>query len=59
MKRKIFLPVITKISLALMLSAGVIVFSNMSCTPKSACGTKKQHKARGKKIRRMAPSMGG
>jgi len=59
MKRKFFFPVITKISLALMLSAGIIVFSTISCAPKSACGTKKQHKARGKKIRRIAPSMGG
>lgn len=57
--KRFLLPRFTTISLAMMLSAGVIVVSEMSCAPKSPCGTKHQHKARAKKIRRMAPSMGG
>ncbi len=59
MKRTFWLPRITTISLALMLTAGVIVISDMGCAPKSPCGNKRAHKARAKKVRRMAPSMGG
>jgi len=50
---------IKRISLALMLIGSVIVISDMGCMPKSPCGTKHQHKVRAKRIRRMAPSMGG
>lgn len=58
--RKIFhLPRFTTITLALMLTAGVVVMSEMGCASKPGCGNKRQHKARAKKVRRMAPSMGG
>jgi hypothetical protein len=49
----------TTISLALMLTAGVVVLSEIGCAEKPGCGTKHQHKARAKKVKRMAPSMGG
>lgn len=59
--RKIFrLPRFTTITLTLMLTAGVIVMSEMGCaSSKPGCGNKHQHRARAKKVRRMAPSMGG
>ena len=59
MKRLLNLPRITTISLALLLSAGVIVVSEIGCAAKPGCGNKRQHKARKKQVRRMAPSMGG
>ncbi|MES2592942.1 MAG: hypothetical protein V4608_13755 [Bacteroidota bacterium] len=60
MKKLFKIPRFTAISLALMLTAGVVVASEIACTSqKPGCGTKRQHKARKKQVRRMAPSMGG
>lgn len=60
MKKIFCLPRFTTITLALMLTAGVVVMSEMGCArSKPGCGNKRQHKARAKKVRRMAPSMGG
>ena len=35
----------------------VLAFLFITCSPKSNCGTKKQHKTRQGKTKRMAPSM--
>lgn len=60
MKRLFNIPRITTVSLALMLTAGVVIVSEVACnSQKPGCGTKRQHKARKKQVRRMAPSMGG
>ncbi|MES2138626.1 MAG: hypothetical protein V4511_02880 [Bacteroidota bacterium] len=60
MKKIFFLPRFTTITLALALTAGVVVMSGIGCaSSKPGCGTKHQHKVRAKKVRRMAPSMGG
>lgn len=59
MKKIFYLPRFTMITLALTLTAGVIVVSGMGCASKPGCGSKHQHKVRAKKVRRMAPSMGG
>ncbi len=61
MKRILYFPRFTAISVALMLTAGVIVVSGFSCATKQkpGCGSKHQHKVRAKKVKRMAPSMGG
>lgn len=57
MKRSI-LPRFTAISLILLLSAGAVLFSTTGCgAQKPGCGSKHQHKARAKKVKRMAPSM--
>ncbi len=59
-KKIVYLPRFTAITLALMLTAGVVVMSEMGCaSSKPGCGNKHQHRARAKKVRRMAPSMGG
>lgn len=53
-----FFPRITAISLALFLTAGTIVLMNTGCAAsKPGCGSKHQHKARAKKVKRMAPGM--
>ena len=58
MKRIFFIPRITTISLALMLTCGVIVVSEMSCAKKAVYGAKPlKHKAHKKKG--LAPGMGG
>lgn len=58
--KKIFnFPRFTTITLALMLTAGVVVMSEMGCAAKPGCGNKHQHKKRAKKVKRMAPMMGG
>lgn len=59
MKKIFFLPRFTTITLAMLLTAGVIVMSEMGCASKPGCGSKHQHKVRAKKVKRMAPSMGG
>ncbi len=59
MKKIFVFPRFTTTALALMLTAGVFVISEMSCAAKPGCGTNRQHKARAKKVKRMAPSMGG
>ena len=60
MKRILYFPRFTAISVALMLTAGVVVVSEIGCVAeKPGCGSKHQHKARAKKVKRMAPSMGG
>ena len=57
MKRFFFLPQFTTISLTLLLTAGVIVISDMGCAPKPACGSNHDHKVRKRKTHHMAPSM--
>ncbi|MCE9539141.1 MAG: hypothetical protein K8R85_07980 [Bacteroidetes bacterium] len=58
-KKTFCLPRFTTITLALTLTAGVVVMSGIGCAAKPGCGSKHQHKVRAKKVRRMAPSMGG
>ena len=45
----------TLITVLVWLSAILFVLS--SCSPQTNCGTKKQHKARQNKTKKMAPSM--
>lgn len=45
----------TLITALIWLSAMLIILA--SCSPKTNCGTKKQHKARQIKAKKMAPSM--
>jgi len=45
----------TLITALIWLSAVLILF--LSCSPKTNCGTKKQHKDRQIKAKKMAPSM--
>lgn len=61
MKRIFYIPRFTAITIALVLTASVIVVSGTSCVSKQkpGCGSKHQHKVRAKKVKRMAPSMGG
>jgi len=35
----------------------ILIFLSVGCSPKTNCGTKKQHKARQAKTKKMAPSM--
>jgi len=35
----------------------ILIFIFAGCSPKTNCGTKKQHKVRFEKTKRMAPSM--
>lgn len=58
MKQKFFLPKISMLSLALMLTASVIVVSDMGCAPKPGCGNKRDHRKRKKRVHNFAPSMG-
>lgn len=57
MKCLFYLPRLTTISLALLLTAGVIVVSSMGCRPKSACGSKRDHRKRAKRVKKFAPTM--
>ncbi len=55
--KRFFLPRMTMISLALLLTASVIVIVNTGCKSSAACGSKKDHRKRAKSNHRMAPSM--
>jgi hypothetical protein len=57
MKRLLRLPKFATLSLALFL-AGTIIFSETGCGPKPACGTKRDHRIRKKRVHKFAPSMG-
>ena len=35
----------------------ILIFLSAGCSPKTNCGTKKQHKARQNNTKKMAPSM--
>ena len=58
MARLVRIPRLTTISLALFLTAGAIIFSDIGCAPKPACGNRHDHKKRKRAVKRMAPSMG-
>ncbi|MCX6294741.1 MAG: hypothetical protein NTX97_01530 [Bacteroidetes bacterium] len=58
MKRFFFLPKLSVLSMALLLTAGVTIFSEMGCAPKPACGTRRDHRIRKKRVHKFAPSMG-
>jgi hypothetical protein len=51
------LPRITTLSLALFLTAGVIVVSDTGCKPKPGCGNKRDHRKRKKRVKKFAPAM--
>lgn len=55
--KKFHFPKITAMGLALLLTASVVVISDMSCTPKPGCGTKRDHRKRKKKVKKFAPGM--
>ena len=44
-------------SLALLLTAAVIVVSDTGCKPKPACGNKRDHRKRKKRVKKFAPGM--
>jgi hypothetical protein len=46
------------ISLVFLLTAAVILVSETGCGPKPACGTKRDHRKRKKRVHAFAPSMG-
>ena len=53
----LLLPRITALSLALFLTAGVIVVSGTGCKPKPGCGNKRDHRKRKKRVKKFAPGM--
>ena len=57
MKRFFFLPKISMLSVALIITSSIIIVSDMGCTPKPACGNKRDHRRRKKSVKRFAPSM--
>jgi hypothetical protein len=38
--------------------AGIIVFSETGCKPKPACGNRRDHRKRKKRVHKVAPTMG-
>jgi hypothetical protein len=58
MKRFFFLPKLSMVSLMFLLTASIIVVNEMGCAPKPACGTKRDHRKRKKRVHKFAPSMG-
>ena len=58
MKRLLRAPRITTLSLTLFLFTGIIVLSDTGCRPKAACGTRREHRIRKKRVHKFAPSMG-
>ncbi len=57
MKLFSFLPRITSLSIALFLTAGVIIMSETGCKSKPACGNKRDHRKRKKRVKKFAPGM--
>ncbi|MGZ4033664.1 MAG: hypothetical protein ACXVPU_07930 [Bacteroidia bacterium] len=57
MKRLLRLPRLTTLSLALFLTSGVIVIADTGCRPKAACGSRRDHRIRKKRVKKFAPSM--
>jgi hypothetical protein len=51
------LPKISMISLALLLTAGTVIVADSGCAPKPACGNKRDHRKRKKRVKKFAPSM--
>ncbi|MFL5764648.1 MAG: hypothetical protein ACJ77K_11955 [Bacteroidia bacterium] len=54
---KLFLPKVSVISLALLLTAGVIIVADSGCAPKAACGNKRDHRRRKRRVHKFAPTM--
>ena len=57
MKRLLRLPRLTTLSLAIFLTAGIIVLET-GCQPKPACGNKRDHRRRKRRVHAFAPTMG-
>lgn len=56
--KKISFPRFTLISLILTVTAAIFILSETGCfAEKPGCGNRHQHKARAKKVKRMAPGM--
>ena len=58
MKRLLRLPRLTAFTFVLYLTVGAIVISDTGCGPKPACGTKRDHRRRKKRVHQFAPTMG-
>lgn len=58
MKRYFFQPQFKILSIVLILFAGIIITSELSCTQqKPGCGSKRDHRIRKKRVKKFAPSM--
>lgn len=58
MKPLLHFPRLSRLSLALFLTVGIILVSDTGCKPKPACGSRRDHIKRKKKVHKIAPSMG-
>ena len=59
MKRYFILPRFKKLSLVLMLCAGVLIVTETSCVrEKPGCGSKRDHRVRKRRVHKFAPTMG-